>query len=38
MSFMRWDTPVYELPLIVAFEAKSIAKKYPVVKERMEAL
>lgn len=38
MSFLRHDTPVNELPLIIDFEAKSIAKKYPLAKERMEYL
>lgn len=38
MGFLRHDTPVNELPLIIDFEAKSIAKKYPLAKERMEYL
>ncbi|KAJ1443352.1 hypothetical protein B484DRAFT_441692 [Ochromonadaceae sp. CCMP2298] len=38
MGFMREDTPLGELPLLVDFEAKSIAAKFPAAKERMEAL
>eukprot|EP01031_Cornospumella_fuschlensis_P032727 gene32727-39565_t len=38
MGFMAEDAPVSSLPLIVAFEAKSIAKKFPKVKARMEQL
>lgn len=38
MSFMRHDVSVSLLPLIVSFEAKSIAKKYPLAKQRMELL
>jgi hypothetical protein len=38
MGFLRSDTPVNELPLIVEFEAKSIGKKYPQAKSRMEDL
>lgn len=38
MSFLSHDTPPSQLPLIVDFEAKSIAKKYPLAKERMEYL
>ncbi|RYY81128.1 hypothetical protein EON63_16130 [archaeon] len=38
MGFMTEDAPIASLPLIVAFEAKSIAKKFPKVKERMEKL
>lgn len=38
MGFLRHDTPVTELPLIIDFEAKSIAKKFPLAKERMEYL
>eukprot|EP01039_Chlorochromonas_danica_P007692 gene7692-8499_t len=38
MSFFRWDTPTHDLPLIVEFEAKSIAKNYPKARERLESL
>ena len=38
MSFLNFDTPVADLPLIIDFEGKSIAKQYPAAKERMEAL
>jgi hypothetical protein len=38
MSFLRSDTPPNELPLIIDFEAKSIAKKYPAAAARMEEL
>lgn len=38
MSFFRWDTPVSQLPLLVEFEAKSIAKNFPKAKERLESL
>jgi hypothetical protein len=38
MGFLTLETPASELPLIIAFEAKSIAKKYPIAKERMEEL
>ncbi len=38
MGFLRPDTPPEELPLIIDFEAKSIAKKYPEAKARMEDL
>jgi hypothetical protein len=38
MSFLNFDTPAAELPLIIEFEAKSIGKKYPLAKERMEYL
>eukprot|EP01032_Pedospumella_encystans_P014682 gene14682-16844_t len=37
-GFLRLDTPLEELPLLIDFEAKSIAKKYPLAKERMEQL
>jgi len=38
MSFLQFNTPLAQLPLIIDFEAKSIAKKYPLAKERMEDL
>jgi hypothetical protein len=38
MGFLRSTTPASELPLIIDFEAKSIAKKYPAAKARMEEL
>jgi hypothetical protein len=38
MGFLRPDTPLEELPLLIDFEAKSIAKKFPLAKERMEML
>lgn len=38
MGFLTYETPVTELPLIIGFEAKSIAKKYPIAKARMEEL
>jgi len=37
-GFLRLDTPLEELPLLIDFEAKSIAKKFPLAKERMEQL
>jgi len=33
---MLEDTPVYEQPLMIEFEAKSIAKKFPLAKAHME--
>jgi hypothetical protein len=36
MSFMLEETPVYEQPLLIEFEAKSIAKKFPMAKEHMQ--
>jgi hypothetical protein len=36
MSFMLDDTPVADLPLMIEFEAKSIAEKFPLAKARME--
>jgi len=38
MGFMKKDAIPAELPIMINFEAKSIAKKYPAAKERMEAL
>ena len=38
MGFMKKDAIPSELPIMINFEAKSIAKKYPIAKERMEAL
>jgi hypothetical protein len=38
MGFLREDAPLDELPLLVDFEAKSIAKKFPLAKARMEQL
>ena len=38
MGFMQPDTPIEDLPLLIDFEAKSIAKKFPMAKERMEQL
>lgn len=38
MGFLRLDTPLDELPLLIDFEAKSIAKKFPLAQERMEQL
>lgn len=38
MGFLKLDTPKDELPLLIDFEAKSIAKKFPMAKERMEQL
>eukprot|EP01038_Epipyxis_sp_PR26KG_P004821 gene4821-6756_t len=37
MSFMSEEVPQSELPLLIDFEAKSIAKKYPAAKARMES-
>lgn len=37
MSFMKEGTPACELPLLVEFEAKSIADKFPLAKRLMEA-
>ena len=36
MGFLLDETPVQDLPLLVEFEAKSIAKKYPAAKAHME--
>lgn len=36
MSFLLDSTPIRELPLLVEFEAKSIAEKFPAAKARME--
>ena len=36
MGFMLDETPVQDLPLLVEFEAKSIAKKFPAAKAHME--
>ncbi len=36
MSFMDDTVKVSELPLLIDFEAKSIAKKYPKAKIAME--
>lgn len=38
MGFLQYNTPPEQLPLIIDFEAKSIAKKYPAAKARMEDL
>lgn len=38
MSFMKPETPVNMLPLLVDFEAKSIEKKFPAAKAAMEAM
>lgn len=37
MSFLLDTVPTRELPLLVEFEAKSIAEKFPAAKARMEA-
>jgi FkbM family methyltransferase len=36
MGFLLDEIPVQDLPLIIEFEAKSIAKKYSAAKEHME--
>lgn len=36
MSFLKPSTPDRELPLLIDFEAKSIAKKYPAAVKTME--
>ena len=38
MGFLRPDTPLDELPLLIDFEAKSIAKQFPLAQERMTQL
>lgn len=38
MSFLRPDTPLNQLPLLIEFEAKSIAHNYDKAQARMEAL
>jgi len=38
MSFMDSSVRLSELPLLIDFEAKSIAKKYPKAKARMEEM
>lgn len=38
MNFLTLQTPAHELPLLVDFEAKSIAKMFPAAKERLEQL
>lgn len=35
-SFINADTPNGELPILVEFEAKSIAKRFPEAKQIME--
>ena len=36
MSFLPDDVPNHELPLLINFEAKSIAGQFPLAKEAME--
>jgi hypothetical protein len=38
MGFFQEDTLPSELPLMIDFEAKSIAKKFPIAKERLEKM
>jgi Methyltransferase FkbM domain len=38
MGFFLDSTPVADLPLMVEFEAKSIEKQFPEVKDRMERM
>jgi hypothetical protein len=38
MSFLQPDTPLDQLPLLIDFEAKSIAKKFPMAQAAMESL
>jgi hypothetical protein len=36
MGFLQDSVPDRELPLLIDFEAKSIAKQYPMAVEKME--
>ena len=38
MGFLNINTPVEELPLLIDFEAKSVAKQFPILVKRMEDL
>jgi Methyltransferase FkbM domain len=38
MGFLLDSTPIADLPLLIEFEAKSIEKHFPEVKDRLERM